>query len=402
MLNFKIGRLFSSLRSALPARELKHAPAMPLIALDRGQRPHWSPRSFHAFAREGFAGNVVGYRCIRMICEAAASVPWLLYEGEREHLVHPMLDLLARPNPAQDGQSWLEALYGQLLVTGNAFAQAAAVAGAPRELHVLRSDRMKVVPGANGWPEAFDYAAAGTTIRFRRNEAGHVDPILHLKLYNPTCDHYGLSPFAPAARAIDILNEADAWNKSLLDNSARPSGALVYKGADGSSNLTDEQYARLKQELERSYQGSVNAGRPLVLEGGLDWKQMGYSPSDMEYTATKREAAREVALAFGVPPMLLGIPGDNTYSNYAEANRTFWRQAVLPLISRTAKALTAWLKPAFSPSLTLSFNVDSIEALSVEREALWRRLEQASFLTADEKRNAVGYEPLAPGGSSTN
>ena len=118
MLNVKIARLLQGLRSMLPPRELKQACPMPLIALDRGQRPHWSPRSFHAFAREGFAGNVVGYRCIRMICEAAASIPWLLYEGEREHLVHPMLDLLARPNPVQDGQSWLEALYGQLLVTG--------------------------------------------------------------------------------------------------------------------------------------------------------------------------------------------------------------------------------------------------------------------------------------------
>ena len=64
-------------------------------------------------------------------------------------------------------------------------------------------------------------------------------------------------------------------------------------------------------------------------------------------------------------------------------------------MSRTAKALTQWLKPAFGGALALSFNTDAIEALSVEREALWRRLEQASFLTADEKRNAVGYGPLA-------
>jgi HK97 family phage portal protein len=324
-------------------------------------------------------------------------VPWLVYEGEREHVNHPLLELLARPNPAHDGQSWLEALYGQLLVTGNGFAQVVLVSGVPRELHVLRSDRMKIVPGANGWPEAFDYSLAGTTVRFRPHEAGGVDPILHLKLHNPTCDHYGLSPFAPAARAIDILNEADAWNKSLLDNGARPSGALIYKGPDGSGNLTEEQFARLKQELERSYQGSLNAGRPLVLEGGLDWRQMSYSPADMDYIDTKREAAREVALAFGVPPMLLGIPGDNTYANYAEANRTFWRQAVLPLMSRTAKAITAWLAPAFGSSLTLAFNIDAIEALSVEREALWRRLEQASFLTRDEKRHAVGYGPLPRG-----
>jgi HK97 family phage portal protein len=151
----------------------------------------------------------------------------------------------------------------------------------------------------------------------------------------------------------------------------------------------------LKQELEASYQSAANAGRPLVLEGGLDWKEMGLSPKDMDYIEGKREAAREVALAFGVPPMLLGIPGDNTYANYAEANRTFWRQSVLPLLARTSRALTHWLGPAFGADLRLSFDADAIEALSVEREALWARLEKASFLTADEKRAAIGYEPLS-------
>jgi HK97 family phage portal protein len=271
------------------------------------------------------------------------------------------------------------------------------VNGAVRELYVLRTDRMKIVPGLSGWPEAFDYTVGGSTIRFRQEQVDGVRPILHLKLYNPTCDHYGLSPFAAAARGIDILNEADAWNKALLDNSARPSGALVYRSTEGGGNLTEDQFNRLKQELEQSYQGAANAGRPLVLEGGLDWKQMGYSPKDMEYIETKHEAAREVALAFGVPPMLLGIPGDNTYANYAEANRTFWRQAVLPILSRTAKALTGWLAPAFGSSLSIAFDTDSIAALSVEREALWQRLQQSSFLTVNEKRAAIGYEPLPQG-----
>lgn len=390
-----IAKLLRRRKAASPAFERKASAAGPLIAIESGRQPQWMSRNVQAFAKEGFAGNAIGYRCVRMIAEAAASVPWLLYEGEREHLVHPLLGLLRRPNPFADGQSWSETLYGHLLVTGNAYLEAVMVDASPRELHVLRSDRMKIVPGLSGWPEAFDYSVGGTTIRFRQE--GVVPPILHLKLYNPSCDYYGLSPFAAAARAIDILNEADAWNKALLDNSARPSGALVYRTADGNGNLTEDQFNRLKEQLENSYQGAANAGRPLVLEGGLDWKQMGYSPKDMEYIDTKHEAAREVALAFGVPPMLLGIPGDNTYANYAEANRTFWRQAVLPLVARTAKALTAWLSPAFGSTPTLGFDTDAVEALSLEREALWQRLEQSSFLTINEKRAATGYGAIADG-----
>ncbi len=229
----------------------------------------------------------------------------------------------------------------------------------------------------------------GQAIRFRQE--GVVPPILHMKLLNPADDHYGLSPIEAAARAIDIHNAAGAWSKALFDNAARPSGALVYKAGDG--NLTDDQFERLRQELELSHQGSANAGRPLILEGGLEWTQISHSPRDMDHLEARHAAAREIALAFGVPPMLLGIPGDNTFANYAEANRSFWRQSVLPLASRTAEALSHWLAPAFgAPArLRLGLDLDAVEALSPEREALWARLANASFLSDEEKREAVGY-----------
>src|SRR6185437_8148260 len=129
--------------------------------------------------------------------------------------------------------------------------------------------------------------------------------------------------------------------------------------------------------------------RPLLLEGGLDWKPLSLTPKDMDFIEAKNVAAREIALAIGVPPMLLGIPGDNTYSNYQEAQRAFWRQTVLPLVNRTARALSSWLSPAFETSpalggrlaeresasantrLELKPDLDQIEALAPERDALW-------------------------------
>ncbi|MGE0213498.1 MAG: phage portal protein [Parvibaculaceae bacterium] len=373
------------------APEEKRSAVGRLMALTLQGRPVWTPRNMAALAREGFAQNPVGYRAARMIAEAAASVPLLLYEGERELTAHPLLGLLARPNPAQGGQALLETLFGHLQVAGNAYLEAVAIDGAVRELHALRPDRMRLVPGPDGWPEGYDYSANGATHRFHQN-AEPVRPILHIKLFNPTDDHYGLSPLEAAAKSVDVHNAANAWSKALLDNAARPSGALVYRSEDG-GNLTEEQFQRLKQELEASYQGHANAGRPLVLEGGLDWKPLSLSPRDMEHTEARHMAAREIAFAFGVPPMLLGIPGDNTFANYAEANRTFWRQTVLPLLSRTVEELTGWLAPAFGKDLRLGFDVDRIEALAAERAALWSRLGAADFLSEDEKRAAVGYGP---------
>lgn len=381
--------------STAASPEAKASRTGPVVALETLGRPVWTPRDYQAFAREGFMQNPIVYRSVRMVAEAAASIPLLLYEGDQEHDSHPLLDLIARPNPVQTSADFFESWYGYLLVAGNAYAESVSLNGEIRELHALRPDRMTVVPGREGWPDAFEYTAQGRTVRFDIDIAGGVvAPILHMKLFHPANDHYGMSPLEAAATAIDIHNTAAGWNKALLDNSARPSGALVY--GTGGGRLTAEQFDRLKAELEGNFQGARHAGRPLLLEGGLDWKPLSLSPKDMDFIEAKNTAAREIALALGVPPMLLGIPGDNTYSNYQEATRSFWRQTVLPLVQRTSKALSTWLAPSYGGALSLKPDLDQVEALTPEREALWARLERASFLTRDEKRAAAGYAPGAP------
>lgn len=153
----------------------------------------------------------------------------------------------------------------------------------------------------------------------------------------------------------------------------------------------------MKDELEESFQGAKNAGRPLLLEGGLDWKAMSLSPRDMDFFEARNAAAREIALAFGVPPQLLGIPGDNTYSNYQEANRAFWRQTVLPLLRRTAQSFESWVQKLYGSKIALRFDESAITALSAERDALLQRLLDADFLTVNEKREALNYPPLEGG-----
>ena len=395
-------RMPSAAESTRP--ETKASAAGPLIAFESHGRPVWTPRNYAALAREGYAGNAIAYRCISLIAEASASVPWLLYDGAAEIDEHPLLALLARPNRGQAGADFREALAGYLLTAGNAYVEVVSVDGTPRELHTLRPDRMKVVPGGDGWPEAYEYTVGGRAVRFPVPPDGP-SPILHLKLFHPLDDHYGFAPIEAAAVALDIHNAAGAWNKALLDNSARPSGALVYQAKDG-GNLTAEQYERLKAELEAGFTGAKRAGRPLLLEGGLDWKAMSLSPKDMDFLEAKNGAAREIALAFGVPPMLLGIPGDNTYANFKEANAAFWRGTVLPLTAKIAGALGAWLAPSFgsapagsgtSERLRLWFDSDQVEALSADRAALWERVAKADFLTVNEKRAAVGYQPIEEG-----
>ncbi|MEQ8901777.1 MAG: phage portal protein [Roseovarius sp.] len=366
-----------------------------VVAWGGAGRVAWSPRDVVSLARTGFAGNPVGFRCVKMIAEAAAALPLVLQDAEQRFAVHPVLSLIKMPNPAQGRAELFEALYGQLLLTGNAYVEAVGAGGVPVELHVLRSDRMSVVPGADGWPVGYEYAVAGRKHRFDVTEGA--PSICHIKSFHPQDDHYGLSPLQAAAQAVDVHNAASRWSKALLDNAARPSGAIVYKGAEGQGALGSDQYDRLVAEMEAHHQGARNAGRPMLLEGGLDWKPMGFSPSDMEFQKTKESAAREIALAFGVPPMLLGIPGDATFANYQEANRAFYRLTVLPLATRVSAAVAAWLARMAGEAFELRPDLDQVSALSAERDAQWARVAQAEFLTAAEKRDLLGLPALAPG-----
>ncbi len=399
--------LFRRGQSAVP--EAKASAVGPLTAgritpwigtAQQASRPVWGPRDGRSLVRGGFQGNPVGFRAVRLIAEAAAALPLVLQDCDRRYEAHPMLGLMRQPNPAQGRADFLEALYAQLLLSGNAYVEAvseddAASLALPAELHVLRSDRMRVLPGADGWPQAYEYAVGNRKHRF--DMTGELAPVCHIRSFHPLDDHYGLSPLEAASTALEVHNAASRWSQALLENAARPSGAIVYAGADGHGGLSADQYDRLVAEIEANHQGARNAGRPMLLEGGLDWKQMGFSPSDMEFQKTKEAAAREIAMAFGVPPMLLGVPGDATYANYQEANRAFYRLTVVPLATRVAASLAHWLSGFSGEPVELKPDLDQVPALAAERDQQWARVGAASFLTDAEKRALLGLPRLADG-----
>jgi HK97 family phage portal protein len=385
--------MLNALKNLLRAPEQKASRTAQLIALQSGGHARWTPRDYSALTRAGYVQNAIVYRAVKLVAENVGGCTFVVEEGGATRDAHPLLDLLARPNPREARASFIEAIATHLLLAGNAYVEAVTVEAAPRELYALRPDRMKLIPGADGWPEAYEYTVAGRCVRFDQSAA--LPPILHLALLHPLDDHYGLAPLEAAAVAVDTHNAAAKWNKALLDNAARPSGALVFSNADGAV-IADDQFQRLKRELDEEYAGARNAGRPMLLEGGLDWKAMSLSPKDMDFMEAKHTAAREIALAFGVPPQLLGIPGDNTYSNYQEANRVFFRATVLPFANRIAGALSAWLGPAFG-DVRLVVDADQVDALASDRAALWSRISDAPFLTLNEKRAAVGYAALEGG-----
>ncbi len=362
----------------------------------------WMDRSYEQFALEAYMRNVIAHRAIDMISTSAASVWFKLYavspKGARRELkAHPALDVLTKPSPMQASGEFFQSLYHYLMISGNAFVQAAGPSGAaPNELYLLRPDRMSVIAGRGTTPSSYRYTIGTKSVDFPVHSITGTSRILHLKKFHPLNDWYGLSPIEAAAYSIDQHNQSGAWNQALLQNGARPSGALVVKSDTGGGVLSEDQYSRIKLQIDEQFTGAANAGRPLLLEGGLDWKEMSLTPKDMDFIETKNSSARDIALAFGVPPQLLGIPGDNTYANLQEARLALWEQTVVPLVERTADALTRWLLPMFDSQLELAPDTDAISVLAARNQAIWDRVEKASFLTENEKRAAVGYGPKVP------
>lgn len=372
-------------------REEKASATGSLLVMAPGQAA-WSNRDYKAFADEAYRRNVVAYQAVNRIADAVASVRWTLWRGESEITEHEVLNLLKKPNPGQSGAQYIQAKIGYLLLSGNGYEERVRVGSTIRELYQLRPDRMKVLPGANGFPRGYTYEVGGRKVQWDVDEATQDSDVRHIRMFNPLDDWYGLSPVEASAYSIDQHNEAMQWMQALLQNSARPSGALVVGKETGT--LSEDAFTRMKAQIDEQYSGARNAGRPMLLEGGLDWKAMGLSPTDMGIIEAKNAAARDIALGFGVPPQLLGIPGDNTYSNYQEARLAFWEDTVVPLLDWIAQDWSEWLTGG---ELMLKPDLDQVSAIVEKRQTLWDMADRATDLTINERRELKGYKPIEGG-----
>lgn len=388
-------RMFSWRQRDAAHMQVKHYPANSAFMVPMGQ-PVWMRRDYAKFADEGYRRNVIAHCCVAMIASSAASVPWKLAKrsgkGTRFIENHLLMALLNRPNPLQGSTELCEQLYTHKLISGNGYLHAVGPKGEPPlELHVLRPDRMAIIPGAGGVPKAYRYSIDSKAIDIPVDTISGQSRVLHVKTIHPLDDWYGMSPMEAAAYSIDQHNQCSAWNQALLQNGARPTGALMVKTSEGQpAHLNESQFTRLRQQLDEQFAGAANAGRPLLLEGGLEWKEMSLSPREMDFIQIKHSSARDVALAFGVPPQLLGIPGDNTYANLQEARLALWEQTIVPMLERVTDALNNWLVPMFDESLELSLDTDAIPAFAAKRDAYWERIAKADFLSDDEKRRLLG------------
>ncbi len=328
----------SALRSILPGR----ADKAQFTACNVLGKPVWSPRNYEALVKIGYQENVIVYRCVNLIATSLSNIPIKLLEhrpeGDVEIRIHPTLSLLRNPNAKQSQCSFFRDLFSQLMLSGNAFIKASAngqnVAPAekfPTALKVLRSDRVRILLDDEGHQAGFEYTKGTHKKVFPFDRKTGQSAILHIKLFHPLNDWYGMSPLEAAAQSIDQHNAVAAHNLAILQNGGRPTGALILRSLTNGV-LQSHQREELRRDFNGLYSGAENAGKILILEGNCEWKEMGLSPKDLDFNSGRQAAAREIAQAFGIPPIMIGMTEDATYTNYREARKHMWEDTLLPLL----------------------------------------------------------------------
>jgi len=359
--------------------------------------------SYNDLATDGYIENAVAYRCINEIANGASAVDFKLMRGDQKIEDSPLLDLLAKPNPTCSQFEYFRQVYSYLLLAGNSYLLRVGDE-IPKELHTLRPDRIQIKTSSHHYPESYNVVIDGKTKAVYPVDAiNGQSEVKQIKTFHPLDDYLGLSPVMPSASDIDQHNLTNRHNSHLLVNGARPSGAVVYKPKDevgAMTTLTDAQREQLRSDLQSRFTGSDNAGRTMILEGDFDYKEMGLSPKEMDFSNMKNLSARDIALTFGVPAQLVGIPDAQTYANMAEARLALYEETIIPLLRHVQSDLNEWLTPIFGDDLRLEYNIDGIPAITERRRMVTDNILRAvseGVLTRNEARERLDLEPISGG-----
>lgn len=367
---------------------------------------HNRKTQYKDYAEEGYSQNAIVYRCVNEIAQGAASIPFKVKLRGEDLEAHPALNLLYRPNPLQAHVEYFHALYSYLLISGNSYAlKVGNSLNGVSELHLFRPDRVNILPSNNYIPKGYEYKINGKVLAtYDADPTNGMSEVKHFKMWNPTNDYYGMSPIYAASADIDLHNLIARHNVNLMNNGARPTGAVVFNPKDMKSGmsvqLSVEQRKQIMTDLDQRFAGVANSGKTMLLEGDFDWKEMGLSPKDMDFVNAKNMSARDIALCFGVPAQLVGIPDSQTYANMAEARLALYEETIIPLARRIESDLNEWLMPEFGDELYFEYDIDEIPAIAERRKRVYENVVSGvreGILTRNEARERLGLGEVEGG-----
>lgn len=316
---------------------------------------------------------------------------------------HEIYGLLQEPNQYTQTsfQEFMVSLTSYLEIGGSVLVQPTRGSGTdanintlevrmPHDLEIRRNATQPIaeikIENEHGEEETFNYEADPTD-----------SDVFFERYFHPTEPRYGLSPVEAAAMSVDVNNEARRWNLGLLQNGAQPSGVLSFE-----NNLGDSKRQAVKKQWRQRHAGPSNAGSIMIADGGggADFKQVGMSPNEMQWSNLTRLSAREVSIVWNVPAQLLGHTESQTYNNYRSARRSFYVEKIIPLVTKLYGFLNSTIIPHYDEPLLLDYETASVDALKKEINEMHERARedvQNTLLTINEARDRIGMGEVEGG-----
>lgn len=289
------------------------------------------------------------YACITARSQDVADIHIKLIKNDKEIFEHPILDLIKRVNPTTTKHDLFNATQTYKDLEGNAFWFLARDENAKREIkeiYLLQPDRVSIVPNKENPIIVDGYV-------YRGKDGGKVplkqDEVIHFKNFNPKSIYpypsRGMGVIEAAYSSICTDNQMREFNTAFFRNSARPDGMLI---PDGDSSMAPEEYERIKEEWNEEHQGSGNAHKIAIMQGGLKWQEIGRGQGDMQYIEQRNFNRDEILAMFRVPKTILGMSQDVNRANADAAIYVFSLKVVKPLMQSIVDTLNEFLIPLFN------------------------------------------------------
>lgn len=358
--------------------------------------------SAQTFIEEGYSKNSTVYHAIDKIASKCGEIPLKLYRiqnGKKMEVEnHALLDVLYNPNPVMNTYAqFVQAWVSYLKLTGNAYlyreVQAIELDDSQKEVFVVPSQYVQAYYDNLGRPEKYVIQKTKTDKETIIPSKDKKTALYATRLFNPNLNEGGQSPISPLRYAILLLNETAEYAVNFVRNRCTPPGVLSTE-----QQLTPEQRSQLEKHLRDRYAGSQspNAGVPLVLWGGLTYQAMtGSGTEQVAVYEGQLDKERETARTLGVPPVLLGIPGDSTYNNILEAKKDFVLSTCVPLMNMLAASLSNWLLVGGSDEkLYLEPSIEELPEIVEYRAQSLKEINEIDYLSINEKRSLTGFDDM--------
>jgi len=307
-------------------------------------------------------------------------------EGELEEYKkeHPFLELLKTVNPHSNRFQMMALTQIYIELTGNAYWWMPKGAfDVPAQIWNLPTHWMSVVPDKEKFIKGYVMQVPGKGQKIPFDE----EEIVHFKFPEVYSLFYGDGPLYAASYGIDLNDEMKTWQINYFKNNAQPGGVLATE-----QSMTPDQYKRLREEWNRKYKGSKNAGKIAFLEGGLKYSQIGSSMEKMKVKEISREQRDEILALFGVPASKLGLVEDVNRANAEVNDYTYQKETIEPRLTLFEEKINEKVMPMYDERLIFKFENNIPE----DRDFKLREREtniRSGFASIDEEREKEGLEP---------